>query len=1381
MAIDWEKLKKKAKEDDAKDSAKAIQSRSNAAQRKSNPLILPNSVKSSNTGASFGVLPKGHNVSADIETFKKPSTPPSHFERMNRMGLGAVESSAGDFVNALDWAAKVPGTPLWGLKKINDLVIPDAMGKAADYLSEKGSANMTRAKQGTSGLGSLGIDVGAGAIQLAGDMAAAAATGGGSIAPMVARSFGGAAKQAEDNGGSELEQAVYGGLTAATSGLVGKLTNVGKVLSKTYGKGVLDETLQKATSSAINKLIKNGVISDKVATTIAAGLGEGFEESLESTLSPLYQKITYNPDANYDAETVSGILYDGLIGAIIGGLAGGAGGSNYQAQTQTQNIEQSMPKSTINTQNTAAQTAQQPTSNVNPISGQTILPNIATQQNATQDITKGMPNVNTQQTLPQGTGAMSTDFAPQEKVSDFYKNTLQNTDTLTDEQKSNLNERDYVFDSVSEKQSVELAKQRLAVDFDGEVEALQNAETYTAAEDVDTAMGVLEKYADENNAEAIASWSRNMYKKIHGAAVSLQALDKYSRTPEGAVIKAQKIVYEAEQKLTTKKELGTTVNKALGRKISEDVETVKEIVTKLQNGESIQGLGKKLNKTKLKNVQDFALKGNLNEDAINEFVKSEYGMPALTAADVQKIYEFSKLAEEQTDDYQRRVFENRAARVIANRLPTTVKNKVLAVRRISMLLNPKTLISRNAGGNAVFGLLEDIKDLPGTGIDMLVSLKTGRRETSFNPFATAKAEYTGFKKGLTEWGKDVKNGVDTSPTQHEMPQASSFKGKLGRGVEETLNKLLQLGDRPFFEAAYAKRIDEMRRLGKDINTTEAAEQATAYALDRVFQNDSDLAQKAFKMRESLGVFGDIAMPFVQTPANIFDKLADYSPIGFVRAIKKFGSVGDSGWSQKQFTDTLARSMTGTGIILLGYFGFLNGLLTGGYDDEKSEEERYQDKVSGKLPYSVRVGDTSYTYDWAAPAGSLLALGADMAQSGSKEETLMSILKSAMNAGINTMFNQSYLDGLSELFASGDVAKGVENMLVNLPSSFVPTAFQQVARIVDTVQRDTYANDPVKKAWNKMKAKVPFLSMTLPAAIGADGKEIKNFQGRGTLSNAFESVLSPGYIGQDKSTNVDKEVSSLFERTGDSTALPNWSAYTTKGDLTLSAGGKKYTLTIDELKQFQKTAGAKSDELISKLLKGDGYKNLDDESKASIIRNLVDYANDTAKREYIGDGYENDDYSGVYEAEKAGVSPTDYYMYKTYLSKVDDNDSPSQLETSKALEQMNINQQQKGKLWEIQNGESEKNPYTGSLAQQGLEPEKTIAAIETYEKLLESVTDETAAQADAKTSQIRASYIREWLTEQGYNSAQITEIVKTLGFAKQTSKKSEYYVATHPLG
>ena len=406
---------------------------------------------------------------------------------------------------------------------------------------------------------------------------------------------------------------------------------------------------------------------------------------------------------------------------------------------------------------------------------------------------------------------------------------------------------------------------------------------------------------------------------------------------------------------------------------------------------------------------------------------------------------------------------------------------------------------------------------------------------------------------------------------------------------------MQLGDRPFLKRLM-QEAGRTARLGRDINSQEAIEDATAYALERVFQNDSEFAKRAYELRRSLGVFGDITIPFAQFPANVFDKLLDYSPIGFARAIKKFGSVGDSGWSQKQFTDTLARAMTGTGIILLGFFGCINGLITGG-DDDKSEKEEYMEKQAGKKPYAINVNGTYYTYDAFNPVGSLLALGANMAQASNGEETLMAILQAGMNAGINTMFNQSYLEGLSELFGSGDIAKNLENMLVSLPASFVPTFFQQVAWIVDDVMRDTYDTDPVKRAWNKMKAKIPGLSKTLPPVIGAKGEEMKRFQNRGMLSNVFESLLSPGYIGQNVQSDVDKEIMRVYEATGNTDVLPKWKPYTSKNDLSLTYRGKKYQLTMDELKQIQRATGNTTYQYMNALLNSDACKEPSVEQQA----------------------------------------------------------------------------------------------------------------------------------------------------------------------------------------
>ena len=122
------------------------------------------------------------------------------------------------------------------------------------------------------------------------------------------RAFGGAAYQAEQAGATVGQQLLYGTASAATSLLVEKISNVGGLLSKAYGKGILDKALANAASRIPARMLK-------------AGLGEGFEEILEAILDPIWQRLIYDKTASLNAQE---ILYQGLIGAILGFLAGSA-------------------------------------------------------------------------------------------------------------------------------------------------------------------------------------------------------------------------------------------------------------------------------------------------------------------------------------------------------------------------------------------------------------------------------------------------------------------------------------------------------------------------------------------------------------------------------------------------------------------------------------------------------------------------------------------------------------------------------------------------------------------------------------------------------------------------------------------------------------------------------------------------------------------------------------------------------------------------------------------------------------------------------------------------------------------------------------------------
>ncbi|MEG1931774.1 MAG: hypothetical protein RR075_01545 [Pygmaiobacter sp.] len=103
---------------------------------------------------------------------------------------------------------------------------------------------------------------------------------------------------------------------------------------------------------------------------------------------------------------------------------------------------------------------------------------------------------------------------------------------------------------ITEKQSLSEAAQRAAIDFDGEVADLMKKSEFNGT-DFDTGMKILEKYkqnfssAQEGTLEQeiasnrMARWAKSMQQKSTDIGQALQAHAKYTRTPEGTVLKAQ--------------------------------------------------------------------------------------------------------------------------------------------------------------------------------------------------------------------------------------------------------------------------------------------------------------------------------------------------------------------------------------------------------------------------------------------------------------------------------------------------------------------------------------------------------------------------------------------------------------------------------------------------------------------------------------------------------------------------------------------------------------------------------------------------------------------------------------------------------------------------
>lgn len=189
----------------------------------------------------------------------------------------------------------------------------------ADRLAAQSAQNIAEAKEGLGSVGQFAVDVGVAGTQLAGDALLAALTGGSALVPMAVRGFGSGTQQARQEGATLGQQVAYGAGSAALSVATEKIANVAAPLRRTFGSGVLDNAIAKAT----------GRLGQSAAgQTVLSALSEGGEEVVEALVQPVLQRITYDETAlqqYQDPDYLADTIYQGLIGGALGGALGAVG------------------------------------------------------------------------------------------------------------------------------------------------------------------------------------------------------------------------------------------------------------------------------------------------------------------------------------------------------------------------------------------------------------------------------------------------------------------------------------------------------------------------------------------------------------------------------------------------------------------------------------------------------------------------------------------------------------------------------------------------------------------------------------------------------------------------------------------------------------------------------------------------------------------------------------------------------------------------------------------------------------------------------------------------------------------------------------------------
>ncbi len=221
-----------------------------------------------------------------------------------------------------------------------------ARNLAAD-VSNIGAKRTEQAKEGASTLGQMALDALSSTAQMGVDAAANAVLGTpGSMLPFAFRAFGGGTQEARSEGATLEQQMAFGSAMAAKEIFTEKMFNIAGLQNKAYGKGSVDDYVEKAISGAVDKLAKTETGQRLIGgglTLLGGAAGEGLEELIGDWMEWQLPRI-YKKDPKSAKEVAQDSIYDFLVGALsgtFGSLASPGNILNYQqpgSQTQGQRI-----------------------------------------------------------------------------------------------------------------------------------------------------------------------------------------------------------------------------------------------------------------------------------------------------------------------------------------------------------------------------------------------------------------------------------------------------------------------------------------------------------------------------------------------------------------------------------------------------------------------------------------------------------------------------------------------------------------------------------------------------------------------------------------------------------------------------------------------------------------------------------------------------------------------------------------------------------------------------------------------------------------------------------------------------------------------------------
>lgn len=841
------------------------------------------------------------------------------------------------------------------------------------------------------------------------------------------------------------------------------------------------------------------------------------------------------------------------------------------------------------------------------------------------------------------------------RTSDVFSNTAKNSGILSEKQQK-MHEADgsMLMESNSEKESVAEANKRIKENgYLNEYEALIQKSDFDNV-DTDELMMIWKHYndqaiaLDERGADSTSAWKKayECLKKIKAEGSregsALQALAKWSRnnTPEGLLAQAE------------------------------------SIITAAQNGYSgysktDQGWFKQIAKeTKGKTKE-------MDVDFIKGFITEARKLEGLDINSQQSKHIMANLG-----------------KMVNSQIPVTLREKVTTILMDNMLGNFRTLITRNAGGNVAFNMIEQKLRKPLSAlIDTGISKAKGTERTISENTAEGRSAYReGFKEAIKQEMYDFANNIQSARSgentlatavtnNRQVFKDTNILGKVGNFYNKLVKAGLSAGDRPFYEGVYHQYMTEYQKMYKDGKLGDMKESdfkklaeanAQLKALEAVYQDDSAMAMAFMKMKEgvnnlSQGIIGadilsQFTMPFVKTPANIIQRAIEYSPIGIVKnAIQTVREVNhamtDAGmmdFNQERFATETARNLIGSVLFTAAVMLAKSGAMTGAYSEDKDMAQAQRE--AGMQEYALHNplgfnGDVSV--DWIPVLGNDMVAAASAYDAFKNNPELNSLQRvgRGLTAGLKSQFESSMLQGLQRLVggsgsfgSDGDILTNAVDTLKSGATQFIPSILRQGAAVADPYRRQLSGANPDDYYINSVLNSIPGLRETLEPRVSRTGENLEQNAGRSFGWKVFDNFINPATVTVGTPDNVRDEAMRLYESTNSNQAFePTVTISELKVD--------DHVPTAEEYTEYQRNAYGAMNEVASQVIESEYYNGLSDDDKVSMLADIYSAIKTVEKKNVLGL-----DTSGLTGADKAYFEGgtdglIDYMTVRSVLSQM----------------------------------------------------------------------------------------------------------------------------------